>query len=148
MEKQDSEQLQSKSSDLLRRERIFEGCNGIFKEISQQTLQLGFELVGQNTVGRQFQYPQSPIEQQKLLNIEADLERRIQKCYDSESPSPLQKYGANSNIQFDKIICNGSGVSHHIFISLIFDMFIYRRLAPLYKYWFSRAPAKPRKKIC
>ena len=130
MEKQDSEQLQSKSSDMLRRERIFEGCHGIFREISQQTVHFGFELVGKNSVGRQFQYPHSPIEQQKLLNIEADLERGIHKSCDSESPTPLQKHGTDSNIPFDQIICNGSGVSHHTVISLIFDILNYLGASP------------------
>ena len=124
MEQRDNKPARLKFTGVARRARIFENCHNIFQEISQQTSHLDnfpdfafvYETVGNETevgrsnalVARQFQYPHSPIEQNSLLDGEADLERKERKNKGTESASSKEK--AESFVHFHRIVCDATGV--------------------------------------
>lgn len=122
-----------KIQDFARRARIFEDCHRRFQEISAQTshsdvfpdFKFTYENVGteteagQNFSSRKFQYPHSPIEQNKLLHGEAELERRGQsKEVESKSFASLKSTDRACNqksdiqkLNFDRMFCEGPSIA-------------------------------------
>ena len=130
MEKGQNKSSFLKLKDAVRRAKIFEDCHKIFEDIAQKTLRpdvfpdfkFTFENIGNDATSaeathlkfssRNFRFPNCPVEQKRLLDSEAELERtdkakeRIQRPL---AEQPFGRYeGKALHVQFDRILCSGS----------------------------------------